>query len=168
MSSQPTFEELVAEAVAFGIDFSTPIDDSTPIEELRATLEFWSVELHQTTSPPTKPTSLELLEAASTYLTSAPEDNECAICVTELVIATTKPKANTENVYQTDTAIKLNACGHLFHGGCLLQWLKRANTCPYCRRRVCEEETKEEEEWDATTNWWAEERFGSLDTFWWV
>lgn len=29
-------------------------------------------------------------------------------------------------------------CGHIFHYGCLLQWLERSRTCPQCRERTTE------------------------------
>ncbi|KAI0916656.1 hypothetical protein AcV5_003082 [Taiwanofungus camphoratus] len=35
-----------------------------------------------------------------------------------------------------DTVLKVPDCSHWFHGGCLEQWLKGAQTCPVCRGRV--------------------------------
>lgn len=29
-------------------------------------------------------------------------------------------------------------CGHIFHFGCLIQWLERSKTCPQCRERTTE------------------------------
>ncbi|XP_029167529.1 E3 ubiquitin-protein ligase TRAIP [Nylanderia fulva] len=29
-------------------------------------------------------------------------------------------------------------CGHIFHFGCLIQWLERSRTCPQCRERTTE------------------------------
>jgi len=33
---------------------------------------------------------------------------------------------------------KLPGCGHLFHDGCILEWLQRAANCPICRSSLCE------------------------------
>lgn len=30
--------------------------------------------------------------------------------------------------------VRLRACGHTYHRGCINTWLKRAPTCPLCRR----------------------------------
>lgn len=138
MSSLSTLEELRMEAIALGIDFSTPSDDGTPLSELQDSLEILSIEVHSVTPQVTKRLRLEDLEASSTYLTCAPEDNECAICVTELVAM--DPKTGDIAIgHQNAAAVKLDACGHAFHAGCMLEWLKTANTCPFCRRGVCEE-----------------------------
>ena len=35
-------------------------------------------------------------------------------------------------------------CGHRFHAKCLLTWLARSASCPYCRYTLAEEEEEEE------------------------
>ena len=34
---------------------------------------------------------------------------------------------------------RLPKCGHVFHHGCIIQWLKQNRACPYCRRLVKED-----------------------------
>nr|XP_012226829.1 PREDICTED: E3 ubiquitin-protein ligase TRAIP-like [Linepithema humile] len=38
----------------------------------------------------------------------------------------------------SDDDIFSTLCGHMFHHGCLLQWLERIKTCPQCRKRTTE------------------------------
>ncbi|KAF2450518.1 RING/U-box [Karstenula rhodostoma CBS 690.94] len=176
MSSLSTLEQFVTEARAIGMDLDAPIEDTTtPIEELRNTLEelrdtFESISapaaVRAPTLPRTKQISLEQLEAASKYLTSAPEDNECAICITELVAADNKAEDNLETSHQTSTAIRLDTCGHVFHSGCILEWMKESNTCPFCRRKVCEEHTKEMEGRGSPIGWSDEEDFWAAGLLW--
>mmetsp|Transcript_54504 Transcript_54504/g.118021 ORF Transcript_54504/g.118021 Transcript_54504/m.118021 type:complete len:328 (+) Transcript_54504:93-1076(+) len=40
-------------------------------------------------------------------------------------------------------------CGHEFHNGCIVPWLRSNNTCPVCRLRLPEAETEEEEDDDS-------------------
>ena len=44
----------------------------------------------------------------------------CAICLDMLLGKTTSPIA----------------CDHLFHTSCIVEWLKRHNSCPSCRQRA--------------------------------
>jgi E3 ubiquitin-protein ligase SDIR1 len=44
---------------------------------------------------------------------------ECCICL---------------QAYDADLEIKRTQCGHLAHTECLQEWLKRARTCPTCRK----------------------------------
>lgn len=53
-------------------------------------------------------------------------DLQCAICV--------------DGMIKGDKVVEL-PCHHIFHGECVLQWLRAHNTCPLCRRSVEEEET---------------------------
>jgi hypothetical protein len=41
---------------------------------------------------------------------------ECSICLSDIV-----------------RNEKVTACGHHYHSGCLREWLRTKNTCPYCR-----------------------------------
>jgi hypothetical protein len=45
-------------------------------------------------------------------------DEECPICLNKL-----------------ETSISLK-CGHKYHRKCLLEWKKRASTCPKCRKQI--------------------------------
>jgi len=49
---------------------------------------------------------------------------ECAIC--------------TETLNDQDNTKRLDACGHKFHADCIKPWLHKQNSCPTCRRSVCE------------------------------
>ncbi|XP_011880895.1 PREDICTED: E3 ubiquitin-protein ligase TRAIP-like isoform X2 [Vollenhovia emeryi] len=49
---------------------------------------------------------------------------ECVICKTLLTPS--------DNVCNT-------SCGHIFHFPCLVQWLKRSETCPQCQERTTEQ-----------------------------
>lgn len=51
---------------------------------------------------------------------------DCAVCLTDFVIG--------------DELTLLPPCGHLFHGACLLPWLKTHRHCPKCRAPLCEED----------------------------
>ena len=49
-----------------------------------------------------------------------------------------------------DEAISLPACHHIFHWACLSPWLERKGAdsdCPFCKRKVLPELTKEENKW---------------------
>uniref|UniRef100_A0A0D9X2X0 RING-type domain-containing protein n=1 Tax=Leersia perrieri TaxID=77586 RepID=A0A0D9X2X0_9ORYZ len=47
---------------------------------------------------------------------------ECAVCLAE--------------VREGETARVLPACGHAFHEGCIVTWLRVNTTCPLCRAAV--------------------------------
>ncbi|TFK97648.1 hypothetical protein BDV98DRAFT_483916, partial [Pterulicium gracile] len=49
-------------------------------------------------------------------------DTRCPICL--------------DDYSPEDTVMKLPDCSHWLHKDCLQQWLKGAQTCPICRRRV--------------------------------
>ncbi|KAG6538188.1 hypothetical protein ZIOFF_003300 [Zingiber officinale] len=51
-------------------------------------------------------------------VTTTREDTSCPICLDDL-----------EEMSQ----VLAMPCGHPFHEGCLLEWLKRSNSCPLCR-----------------------------------
>ncbi|XP_059455738.1 probable E3 ubiquitin-protein ligase RHC1A [Corylus avellana] len=53
----------------------------------------------------------------------------CSICLDELISSSDR----TEELLRMD-------CSHLYHQSCILPWLEKQNTCPYCRREVEEEE----------------------------
>lgn len=41
-----------------------------------------------------------------------------------------------ETFKKSQTVMKLPTCGHIFHEECALAWLKKQNTCPYCRHEL--------------------------------
>lgn len=76
------------------------------------------------------PVVLVRKECGSALLASSPEDvtvtveprvEDCCVCA--------------ENFAVGHTQIQLR-CGHRFHEECALTWLRRHNTCPYCRDQV--------------------------------
>ena len=46
--------------------------------------------------------------------------------------------------YVRADGVRLEACGHTFHGSCLVEWFRRATTCPMCRTEL-DGETSDEE-----------------------
>ncbi|KAL9816506.1 putative transcription factor C2H2 family [Arabidopsis thaliana] len=52
------------------------------------------------------------------------ETEPCSICL-ESLVSGPKPRDVTRMT-----------CSHVFHNGCLLEWLKRKNTCPLCRTEI--------------------------------
>jgi hypothetical protein len=49
------------------------------------------------------------------------EKANCAICMEDII---------------PGNKIILLACGHMFHGPCIINWVKDKNSCPYCRKTV--------------------------------
>lgn len=43
---------------------------------------------------------------------------ECCICLVEMA---------------ADTEVTVLPCNHIFHGGCIVDWLRIKNVCPLCR-----------------------------------
>ncbi|EPS97152.1 hypothetical protein FOMPIDRAFT_1032121 [Fomitopsis schrenkii] len=58
----------------------------------------------------------------SEWATPGETEERCPICL--------------DDYNPEDPVLKLPACSHWFHRGCLEQWLKSARTCPVCRGRV--------------------------------
>lgn len=69
-------------------------------------------------NPPSPPDE----SPASSASPPSPQPDVCPICRDTLV--------------DPHTAILTLACGHAFHRTCLDTWLRRATTCPCCRRHV--------------------------------
>lgn len=38
-------------------------------------------------------------------------------------------------------------CGHTFHEDCIEQWLKSANECPLCRKKIRPDEERDDIDW---------------------
>ena len=53
------------------------------------------------------------------------ETEPCSICLDNLVVS---GRSNSKRGVPTRMT-----CSHVFHDGCLLEWLQRKNTCPLCR-----------------------------------
>lgn len=77
-------------------------------------------EPRQSGPPKTSASALRNLPRikVTAYDIAANESSECSICLDELEVG--------------EPAIRL-PCGHLFHEGCILDWLKKSNECPVCR-----------------------------------
>jgi hypothetical protein len=59
-------------------------------------------------------------------------NHECIIC---------------QEPYDQDrSAVRIPACGHVFHEACALVWLQHHNTCPFCRRELPTDDPEYEQE----------------------
>lgn len=65
---------------------------------------------------PVVPTRAQIDRAVDTHIHS---DTVCAICQE-----------------QTTCAMRIRACGHLFHGACLEEWFTMNTRCPMCRHDI--------------------------------
>ncbi|KAL7558636.1 hypothetical protein ACA910_019466 [Epithemia clementina (nom. ined.)] len=57
---------------------------------------------------------------------------DCVVCTDALASGT--------------TVMRLPPCGHVFHQDCVLQWLHKHNTCPFCRRELPTDDEEYEQE----------------------
>lgn len=62
-----------------------------------------------------------ILDTAGRKRSVSPEDAECCICLTK---------------YKDSELLKELPCAHLFHVGCVDQWLKINSSCPLCKRQL--------------------------------
>ncbi|KAG0346554.1 hypothetical protein BG004_001439 [Podila humilis] len=87
-----------------------------------------------TTTTTTISTSVSVTAAPSTLTPSPDFSAECSICRDELAIS----KAGTSAAAASepdDQVVKLNACRHCFHRGCIVEWFLSPNSqlkCPVC------------------------------------
>lgn len=96
------------------------LDIQEIIEAINLQLEnkIWEQRKQPAAAPSTQP-------APSTQQkTSAEPANEmpCPICLEEM-----RPQQD---------IVRVEDCGHIFHRSCLLDWMKRQNTCPACRKAI--------------------------------
>jgi hypothetical protein len=57
------------------------------------------------------------------------ETDACSICIED---------------YKVDEKLIQLPCGHVFHGGCIMPWIKEHNTCPTCRYELPVEDPERE------------------------
>jgi len=73
------------------------------------------------------------------WATPGETDERCPICL--------------DDYQPVDPVLKVPACSHWFHRGCLEQWLKNARTCPVCRGRVAESQATTSQERQRVPPW---------------
>ncbi|PJF17075.1 hypothetical protein PSACC_03123 [Paramicrosporidium saccamoebae] len=74
-------------------------------------------------------------------------EGHCTVGMSDPALSTLKRERNSEGEciicqeqYQPeDETIRLD-CGHLFHAGCVVPWLKKVASCPVCRFNVLKKE----------------------------
>lgn len=63
-------------------------------------------------------------ETKGLKMETEPEGEPCSICLDNLISRDSNSKRGVPTRM---------TCSHVFHDGCLLEWLQRKNTCPLCR-----------------------------------
>ena len=76
--------------------------------------------------------NLDKQKAHSTCLEISQPSRDCVVC--------------TESLTSGSKVLRLPACGHLFHEHCVLQWLNKHNTCPFCRHELPTDDEEYEQE----------------------
>jgi hypothetical protein len=165
MSSVSTHDAIETGITALHTYFIIHLGETIHIEQHEAVYE--ALFLTVKAIPPKKRTPLNQLEATSSYLTSTPEDNECAICATELVATSHREESNLTTNHAAVSVIKLNTCRHSFQVWCLLKWLRESYTCPLYRGRVWQESTREMEGSEAAMSGRDEEAICAVVALWW-
>ncbi|PRP89251.1 dynein heavy chain 1, axonemal [Planoprotostelium fungivorum] len=74
-----------------------------------------------------QPVDENTLTSMSAY-TIKKEDASCAICLGD---------------YEAGEEIRFLRCKHHFHSECVMKWLQQNKVCPFCKKPIDEEETKE-------------------------
>ena len=49
------------------------------------------------------------------------ENNECIICLENMVV---------------NEAVEILNCGHIYHYKCIIEWLNINSSCPHCRKKI--------------------------------
>lgn len=70
------------------------------------------------------------------------EDQKCIICLDDC------GTINNETGL-SETALRIDACGHIVGSGCIVVWLRANNTCPLCRRELFPAQPRPYHEHDA-------------------
>ncbi|XP_057797760.1 uncharacterized protein LOC131013648 [Salvia miltiorrhiza] len=76
------------------------------------------------------PASFRLLEDCEVDRAS-----DCIICLEDLLH---------RDIHHGGGALR-SPCSHVFHGGCIMKWLKKSPGCPLCRREMSAESTQKTE-----------------------
>ncbi|KAL7235825.1 hypothetical protein ACSBR1_019167 [Camellia fascicularis] len=127
------------------LDQSTSIPlNQTENEVIEGNPEAWIVfEFQNPSSPPTEidrrgsppaPTSaIQALPIVNLTETDLISDSNCPIC---------------REGFEVGEEARVMPCKHLYHGDCIVQWLRIHNTCPVCRfeLRGCFEDDDDEDE----------------------
>ncbi|KAF9235451.1 hypothetical protein BU15DRAFT_64806 [Melanogaster broomeanus] len=64
------------------------------------------------------------------------DDSYEALLTLSNALGEVRSRATPEEYEPSDIVAKLMECPHWLHKGCLEQWLRTANTCPVCRKKV--------------------------------
>jgi hypothetical protein len=102
------------------------------------------VSLPQLASSPGEPQSASTLSSRTALANSSTEPFSCAICLSGSIASPSVPQgrrdsqessSTLENAAGRDasTCVVRLVCGHMFHLGCIRDWLIGARTCPNCR-----------------------------------
>ena len=70
------------------------------------------------------------------FLQDGLETPQCPICQEEFTAASQRFTSISNS--NSQTMVRILACGHQFHLGCLQPWVTQHNTCPICRQRLYE------------------------------
>ena len=76
-----------------------------------------TIRTGETGAPPASEKAIEALDRSA----PAPPGSQCTVCLMDL---------------SEEERVTRMPCGHCFHDGCLVQWLRSHNTCPTCRHAI--------------------------------
>jgi Ring finger domain len=95
---------------------------------------------------------LQQMSSSTTNTSSSSSSSSCCnhsnyiSCHLEITKAAPECVVCTDVLAESQTIVRLPACGHVFHESCALQWLTSHNTCPYCRRELPTDDAVYEQE----------------------
>uniref|UniRef100_A0A8D0G600 E3 ubiquitin-protein ligase RNF181 n=1 Tax=Sphenodon punctatus TaxID=8508 RepID=A0A8D0G600_SPHPU len=80
--------------------------------------------------PPASRQAVQSLPTVRVTPAQADKGLKCPVCLLE---------------FEEDEGAKQMPCQHLFHGGCILPWLGKTNSCPLCRHELPTDDQEYEE-----------------------
>ncbi|KAK2169853.1 hypothetical protein LSH36_6g02054 [Paralvinella palmiformis] len=67
------------------------------------------------------PASKQIVQSLPSVIVTSEMEGKCAICL---------------GPYEEGDRLRKMPCGHTFHHACIIPWLERTNTCPFCRQEL--------------------------------